>query len=77
MKKSEYILKNLVTRLNGLVDGRHIDELDEMEYTLYKDRCFAIDLIAKTYGYEIVRIDCAGKEVYVPIKNDIVRGENV
>lgn len=64
MKQSEFVLKSLVTRLNGLLNGRHIDELDEYEYTLYQDRCFAIKLIADTFGYKIITKDLDGSYIF-------------
>lgn len=64
MKKSEYIMKSLVTRLNGLINERHIDELDEYEYSLFEDRLYALRLIADVYGHEVLCQNRKGRYVF-------------
>lgn len=70
MKKSEYLMKSLVTRLNGLINGRHIDELDESEYSLFEDRLYALRLIANVYGHDLLCQNRNGRYVFTYVSAD-------
>lgn len=53
MKKSEYLILSLVTRLNDIIDGRSLDSLDEYDYSLFRERLYSVAIVAQLCGFGI------------------------
>lgn len=70
MKKSEYLMTSLVTRLNELLNGRHIDELDDVEFAMFQDRIRTLRLIADLYEHELTCLNKDGRYEFSFVSSD-------